>query len=147
MTIEHIDTKLKKGYRLCKTDDFESIAFLDSLEFPGCELENFIDTHAWIYWLGDEVAGFCTLKDCGQGIGFLSRCAVLPFHRGQGLQAKMIKKRFTAACELNMDVVITYTVHNNVPSNKNLQRCKFELYAPQYEWAGSDKLYWQRKIK
>lgn len=80
--------------------------------------------------------------DCG----YLNRAGVLSFHRGRGLQRRLIRVRIAKAKQLGYEYVFSDT-HDNVPSVNNLIECGFRLYDPITPYGDVQTLYWRLKVK
>jgi len=102
--------------------------------------------HRWwfVYCAGERVgyAGLKIMSGINKGIAFLSRCGILPEHRGNGLQRKLIRVRLAAAKKALCDYVITYTLRTNLNSANNLIAYGFRMYIPEEEWGSPDSLYY-----
>lgn len=104
------------------------------------------------WWIVTEhprgrVVGFCGSLYWGpESLVFLCRSGVMPEARGKGLQRRMIKTRVAHAAYIGAKGCISYTSTDNTVSSNNLIRCGFELYEPEYKWAGEEYLYWWRTV-
>jgi GNAT superfamily N-acetyltransferase len=100
---------------------------------------------AW-WWLArwdDADAGFGGLLECDEGkSGFLCRAGVFSDYRGRGIQLRLIQERVRYSRSVGHTQVLTYTTHDNAPSNNNLIRAGFRQYLPVYPWEGSSFMYW-----
>ncbi len=103
--------------------------------------------HWWIAWMGDEPAGFAgLLLSKTPETGYLHRSGVLPPHRGNGLQVKLIRAREAKARELGLKRMVSDTT-DNIPSANSLIRAGYRLFSPVSKWAfGDDSLYWQKAL-
>jgi len=137
------------------------IGHLHERTFPGLSLPDLHDPMAW-WWLAmDGIApvGFAGVVDwIGPGeerAAYLHRAAVLPSHRGQGIQRRMIRARLSWARRAGIEEAWTYTSHVNAASANNLIREGFTLWLPG-SWGGSTRhllpsdgvawLYWRRTV-
>jgi GNAT superfamily N-acetyltransferase len=108
-------------------------------------------TTSGYWWLAysetGALAGFAGLvpslrwSDCG----YLCRAGVLPSHRGQGLQKKLIKARIRQAKKLGMNWLVTDT-YDNPPSANSLISTGFQMFNPTKPWGGQGVLYWRKKL-
>jgi len=80
-------------------------------------------------------------SDCG----YLCRAGVLPAHRGQGIQKKLIRVRVRQARALGWNWLITDT-HDNPASANNLIARGFRLFNPTKPWGADSALYWRLKL-
>jgi len=104
----------------------------------------------WIVWDGADYAGFCGINPpvhAGRP-AYLVRAGVLPEHRGQGLQKRLIEVRLRYAKKMGWSEAVTYTLCNNAPSANSLIAKGFKVYIPKVPWA-SDKdnvIYWKKVL-
>ena len=78
--------------------------------------------------------------------GYLCRAGVLPSHRGQGIQKKLIRARIRQARALGWKWLITDTYRNPASSN-SLIACGFKLFEPSKPWGIKETLYWRFNLK
>lgn len=90
-------------------------------------------------------AGVRTVKG-DETTAYLERAGVHKVARGRGLQRRLIRVRCAWAKRNGCDTVITYTTPDNYWSSNNLIECGFRLYQPEWPWAGTEVLYWQKRI-
>ena len=99
-----------------------------------------------LHWLvrdeNKNPVGFCILTIMKYGTAFLSFSGILEEARGNGLQCRMIRVRERKARKEGVKKLISYTKMHNIQSSHNLQKCGFELYAPEEPYADKDCLYW-----
>lgn len=77
-----------------------------------------------------------------EGSFYLARAYVLPDHRGEGLQRKLIKARVDRAIELK-GTHVTSDTYDNPPSTNNLIASGFRCYRPVSPWRGEGTNYWK----
>jgi len=77
--------------------------------------------------------------------GYLCRAGVLPSHRGQGVQKRLIRARIRQARALGWDWLITDTYDNPASSN-SLISTGFKLFDPSKPWGAKGTLYWRLKL-
>lgn len=95
----------------------------------------------------DQTAGFAQLKVSAlPGYGYLSRSGVYESHRGQGIQARLIRARERKARKLGLTHMVCDTSNNNHASSNSLIRCGYKLYEPKERWAFADGLYWIKRL-
>jgi GNAT superfamily N-acetyltransferase len=78
--------------------------------------------------------------------GYLCRAGVLPSHRGQGVQKRLIRARVRQARALGWKWLITDT-HKNPASSNSLIACGFKLFEPSKPWGDKETLYWRFNLK
>lgn len=74
---------------------------------------------------------------------YLSRSGVMPQHRGNNLQVRLIRAREAFAKKHGFAACITDTT-NNVASANSLIRAGYKLYNPSVPWSLPAALYWRR---
>jgi GNAT superfamily N-acetyltransferase len=77
--------------------------------------------------------------------GYLCRAGVLPSHRGQGVQKRLIRARVRQARALGWSWLITDTYDNPASSN-SLIATGFKLFEPSKPWGAKGTLYWRLKL-
>ena len=77
--------------------------------------------------------------------GYLCRAGVLPSHRGQGVQKRLIRARVRQARALGWNWLITDTYENPASSN-SLIATGFKLFEPTKPWGANGTLYWRLKL-
>lgn len=97
---------------------------------------------AW--WVAGDGLAFAGARMLDNGALYLTRAGVIPSARGQGLQLRLIRARLAWGRRRGARVAITYTAVDNIASANNMIRAGFELYEPEYPWAGREMLYWRR---
>lgn len=102
----------------------------------------------WLVWdEEDKPIGYAGMRVIeGENTAYFCRVGVLPKHRGNGLQKKLIEVRSRYAKRLGCEVVVTYTSADNSPSINSLVSRGFRHYNPEYPWAGSAYLYWRKTL-
>jgi GNAT superfamily N-acetyltransferase len=107
----------------------------------------YLDTGEW--WLakldGDSV-GFVGIVPYGgmsPGSAYLARVGVLPGHRGNSLQLRMMRvaERFAKRC--GFSCIVSDTT-DNIHSANNFIRAGYLTYAPATPWAFSHSIYWRK---
>jgi GNAT superfamily N-acetyltransferase len=124
-----------------KTADVSTVEYLHSLLFPDADWES--PDQGNVYWLvRDEdrkPVGFCSCRPSieRKDTVFLSRVALLPEARGNGLQRRMIRTRLRWARSEGYTRALTYTWLTNIASQRSLIREGFMPYRPFWIWEGS----------
>lgn len=80
------------------------------------------------------------------GVGYLSRAAVMPKHRGNGLQAWLIDARERKARERGYNVLLSNCNVENASSANNLIEAGFEMFRPVELWDGAAGLYFRKVL-
>jgi GNAT superfamily N-acetyltransferase len=102
----------------------------------------------WLAFDGDEPVGFAGLYQSSRwcDAGYLCRAGVVPSHRGQGLQKRLIRARERKARAVGFRWLITDT-NDNPSSGNSLISSGFRLYSPSKPWAADGALYWRKPIE
>lgn len=102
----------------------------------------------WIGYDGAHAVAFAALHPSSQwgDAGYLSRAGVLPSHRGQGLQRRLLRVRERRARGLGLEWLVTDT-RMNPPSANNLIACGFRCFSPSKPWADEFTTYWKKGLK
>lgn len=132
------------AYRRASARDAETLRALHTLTFPSDTHEDYSSGLWWIVEDAGEPVAFAGMREARTEPWaiYLSRCGVLPSHRGRGIQRELLKRRLTQA-KRHFHVVITTTL-NNIPSANNLIRAGFRLYMPVDPWGSDQTLYWRK---
>lgn len=129
-------------------DNIRQAAAINEELFPGCEAVKFAESYLWI--ARDEnkkIVGFATTRYLPEEkYGFLSRAAVIPTHRRNGIHKRLLKCRIKHASSQGWNGLITYVCNTNIPSLNSLVKAGFKFYAPAYRWAGKDFMYLMRRF-
>jgi GNAT superfamily N-acetyltransferase len=103
--------------------------------------------HWWLVYHDDAPVAFAGLvKACQhENSGYFIRAGVLPEHRGNGLQRRLIRVREMRARKNGWTRIVTET-NENIPSANSLIGAGFKLYAPRNPWGLSTALYWTKDL-
>jgi len=105
------------------------------------------DPEVWLAMDGRDVVGFGVLVCRPDGDHYpgwyLRMAAVLPSHRGMGLQQRLIRARLAYAEKHGASVVSTYTRPDNDRSQRALYSCGFRPYFETTKYAG-EMVYMRR---
>lgn len=133
---------MKDKFRITRTHNKGIVTDLDNKILP---TDEFYDHKGNVYWLvknqKNKNVGFCMATNIGDKIVFLSRAGLLWEARGNGLHKRMIRVRLNWARKNGFNSVITYVAVDNVQSSRHLIKCGFELYLPEYSYAGKTYNY------
>jgi len=134
--------------KIRKTKNMNLIHLLDSQIFDYA-YDSPVSTEGaewWVAFDGKKPVAFAGVKVTSEKLAFLCRSGVLPEYRGKRLQVRLLRARLSWARKRGLSQAITYTVPDNPPSGNSLIKCGFKLYLPEWKWAGSDVLYWFKKL-
>jgi len=126
-------------------------SLLNSLQKTCLPYDKLYDTRSGYWWTAVDGSGIpcgfaglvASVRWCDTG--YLCRAGVVPTHRGQGLQKKLIAVRIRKAKALGWNWLITDT-HDNPASANNLIACGFKMFEPSVPWGARGTLYWRKKL-
>lgn len=133
-------------YHLRQTKNKELIKELHKKIFPQDEFYEHKNNIFWVLKHSKKPIGFCIATDIGSNIVFFSRAGLLNCATGKGLHLKMIKNRLVWAQKQGFERAITYVDIDNVPSARNLLKCGFELYRPDWDYVGRNYNYFMKSL-
>lgn len=127
-----------------------AVLALDEICFPDDYRVNLADALWWIVWKGREAVGYAGLRPCknpcNNGVGFLNRVGIVPDHRGNGLQKRLIRVREAAARRIGLTELVTYCVPWNSASINSLVACGYRFYRPHTKYGGAGAIYLRKRI-
>lgn len=103
--------------------------------------------HWWLAWHDGEAVALAGLDVHRTDEAFLNLCGVMPSHRGQGLQGRLISARVKMARLLGVKTVVTYVYYGNHASANNIFSAGFRLVTPGYRYGGHHVHYFQRTLR
>lgn len=127
----------------------EELLEMQTICLPWCDKPLSVEDGGewWIVFFEDVPVGFGAIKTSVRWryTGHLSRAGILPGHRGQGLQRRLIRVRERWAKQQGWEWLITDT--NGTPSSaNNLAKCGFLMYDPKIQWGLAGAIYWRKYI-
>lgn len=132
--------------KIKRIHDLAEIVNLNQFIFPQDLLDVSANVYGWISYDSGKPNGFCTCTDIGYGILFLSRAGLLPDYRGGGIHKRFITVRKRFGVTHGYNTMITYVRRDNYSSLANLIKYGFEMYEPEYDYAGKDFIYLRYKL-
>lgn len=139
------------SFRQVDSDDEEIVELLTELHLltfgPDCPISDFDYGTWWIGTDGREAMSFCGLTQSTYhpSYAYLKRVGVLPGHRGQGLQRRMITMREKRARLLGFTHCITDTTDNPASAN-SLIAAGYRMFEPEEGWSFPTALYWKKEL-
>lgn len=139
------------SYRIREIDGSDNDDILTELhslcfggEAPQAEYDH---GHWWLAFDGKEPVAFAGLtpSQLGFNCGYLKRCGILPEHRGQGLQRRLIRVREARAKKNGWGRIVTDCTDNPHSAN-NLFKAGYKMFTPKYGWFREATLYWTKTI-
>jgi GNAT superfamily N-acetyltransferase len=120
---------------------------MDHHHFPGCEVMRLEESYIWLAYKDSKPIGYATLRKLAhEPFGYLTRAAIKEEHRRRGLHKRLIQVRIKLAKRYGWKGVITYTAVDNIASANSLIKQGFQLYIPEYRWAGKEFLYFMKAL-
>lgn len=136
------------SYYIRRTTDRKEVLKLDVKLFNDEWFPEFDKNLCWLvrnYNLKNPV-GYACGRGLTDGIFYLSRAGVLNRHRGKGLHKRLIAAREVYARKAGYKVIITYVAKHNVSSWVTLVKRGYEVYQPEYCYAGKNFLYFRKGL-
>ena len=131
-----------------RTNDIPNIKRLHKRFFPRDILPKIDDNNTyWFFLVNNKVSGFCILRIIEpKSIAFLCRSGVEKRYSGYGVQKRMIRIREIYARRQGIKRMITYTSPDNYRSISNLIKSDYQLYRPDWQYAGPEELYFLKDL-
>lgn len=138
------DVKVRK-LRHWKHADFGPLRVMDARCFPH---DTSFWNDEWCHWWVASVenykmvnsrtdVAYAGIKIDGRGVAHIMRCGVLPEFRGRGLQRLVIASCVRWCYGKGVNVIKTYTSHDNARSIHTFKRCGFRSRRTRDgEWIG-----------
>jgi GNAT superfamily N-acetyltransferase len=101
----------------------------------------------WLAYNDKEPVAFAgiTPSTLGFNTGYLKRVGVLPEHRGQGLQKRLIRVREARAKKQGWSRIVTDCTDNPASAN-SLYKAGYKMFTPTWPWAFDNSLYWTKNL-
>lgn len=102
----------------------------------------------WMTYYKDEeapVAFAGVIPSVFPNAGYFKRVGVLPKHRGQGLQLRLMRV-IERRCRRNGWKKIYSDTTENISSANNFIKSGYRLFEPPYRWAFESSLYWEKRL-
>lgn len=140
-------------YRIREVDGDDEVEILSLLHHqtftPSVPHGDYGDGFWWIaYFDGDPVAyaGIIESAYDDDDVGYFSRVGVLPQHRGNGLQRRLMRAFEAKARKLGWSRMVTDTTDTTHSAN-NILAAGYRLYSPRHPWAFQNTLYWTKDLR
>lgn len=79
-------------------------------------------------------------------VGYLKRAFVMAEHRGNGLQASLMRHREDKARRIGWTTLVSECAASNVHSARNFAAAGFEQVEPEQRWGAANSLYWRKAL-
>ena len=103
--------------------------------------------HWWLTFFEDHPVGYLGLMASliSPRMAYLIRVGVLPQHRGNSLQLRMMRAASRFARKQGFSEVISDTTLNP-PSANNFIRAGYHTFLPHFPWAFPETIYWRKSL-
>jgi GNAT superfamily N-acetyltransferase len=141
-------------YRIREVDGFEDdiaeeIHVLHDLtsNFPPIDPSDLETGHWWICRAHGEPVAYAGVIPSTHypATGYFKRVGVVPAHRGNGLQLRLMRA-IEAKAKRNGWVGIVSDTTDGTHSANNFIRAGYRLFDPAFPWAFSNSLYWRKAL-
>jgi GNAT superfamily N-acetyltransferase len=79
--------------------------------------------------------------------GYLKRAAILPEHRGNGIQKRLLVEREVVARDATDWTTLVSSTHiSNTASANSFIGAGYKLFEPERPWEGKDSIYWMKVL-
>ena len=134
--------------RRATEDDVEAIEAMDRVCFPFDARYMFAweKNASWVAHEKDELVGYLSAHPLKYGVWFFSRVGVMPSHRGQGLQRKLMAVMERHGRREGWREVVTYTAGFNGWSTRNILASGYRTYEPRKSYVGWECVHMRKKL-
>lgn len=134
--------------RRATSDDIEAIEAADRVCFPFDKQYMFTweKNATWVAHEKDELVGYLSAHPLKHGIWFFSRVGVMPSHRGQGLQRKLMACMEKHGRREGWREIVTYTVGRNGFSTANILAAGYRTYEPRKSYVGFQVVHMKKRL-
>jgi GNAT superfamily N-acetyltransferase len=105
--------------------------------------------HWWLAYRGDEAVGFIGIERSKvyrrKKIGYFSRVGVVPKHRGNRLQVRLMRAMEARARRNGWTGIVSDTTDNPASSNSFIAG-GYSIFKPRAPWAFAGSVYWFKGI-
>lgn len=135
--------------RRATPDDVEPIEVADRVCFPFDKAYMFAweKNVSWVAYEKDELVGYLSAHPLRNGVWFFSRVGVMPSHRGQGLQRKLMAVMERHGRREGWREIVTYTVGRNGFSTANILASGYRTYEPRKSYVGFEVVHMRKKLQ
>ena len=143
---------MKKSYRARLVPAFDAhyaaiVAMLHAKLFPKTQFPSPHYGDWWVVYFGNEPVGFSHLVQSTHypDGGYFSRVGVLPPHRGNGLQARLMIAAEIRARSFGWGMM--YSDTRRAPySAANFEKLKYSRFKPENPWGQPGTVYWRKEL-
>lgn len=130
---------------------FDRIAYIQSVCLPDDDPVTYQENSEGYWYVvhgpSSKIVAFALMVQSQQWIDavYMSRCCVLPQHRGKALQKRLLYARERLARSKNYNWSITDTCENPASGN-SLIKCGYRLFTPSNPWGLKNSIYWSKNL-
>jgi GNAT superfamily N-acetyltransferase len=130
-------------------DDIESIEAADRICFPYDTPYIFAweKNVSWVAMKGGELAAYLSAHPLRNGVWFFSRVGVMPGHRGEGLQRKLMTAMERHGRKSGWHSIVTYTAGGNGYSTRNILAAGYRTYEPKKSYVGYEVVHMRKRLQ
>lgn len=130
-------------------DDIEAIEQMDRVCFPFDKQYMFAweKNATWIAHDKTEPVAYLSAHPLRHGVWFFSRVGVMPSHRGQGLQRKLMAVMEKHGRREGWHGIVTYCVGRNGHSIANILEAGYRTWAPRRSYVGFQVVHLRKKLR
>jgi len=130
-----------------KTNQLEEVKELHKRIFPSDNCDVLETDELWkVMDSSGNAVGFCSIRSLEHKIVFFNWAGLLLKAQGKGLHKRMIRTREKWCRKNGVKSIVTYCVVENIQSARNLIKSGYELFIPEYQWAGKNNLYFIKNL-
>ncbi len=135
--------------RRANSDDIEAIETADRVCFPFDKPYMFAweKNVSWVAHEKGELVGYISAHPLRNGVWFFSRVGVMPSHRGQGLQRKLMSVLEKHARREGWREIVTYTIGGNGFSTRNILASGYRTYEPRKSYVGWEVVHMRKRLQ
>jgi GNAT superfamily N-acetyltransferase len=148
MAARSIKERRAQPYVIRQVDADEYASDIDTLQVKTELPRNKYDSvHWWLTFFEDHPVAYCGIMPSNvlPNTVYLTRVGVLPEHRGNALQLRMMRVAERWARCQGFAAIISDTTWNP-PSANNFIRADYRTFAPPYQWAFAHSIYWKKDL-
>jgi GNAT superfamily N-acetyltransferase len=130
------------------TDEIQRFNGLFKKDFLPLKPRHFQDGYWWLVHQGIQLVAFAGMVpfEPFPRVGYLKRAAVLPAHRGKGLQGRLVALREERArASTDWTHMVTETSLENPASSNSFVRAGYKLVEAERPWA-KETLFWRKAL-
>lgn len=139
--------------RRATSDDIEAIEAMDRVCFPFDKpyMFSWDKNVSWVICnsaskVADDLVGYISAHPLRNGVWFFSRVGVMPSHRGQGLQRKLMACMEKHGRREGWREIVTYTVGRNGFSTANILAAGYRTYEPRKSYVGFQVVHMRKRL-